>query len=147
MKIRSLMLAALLGVSSGQALATDIPTMEAQKRGQYYDVKDLYSDSGSQRAKDYIRSGHQVYAAMGASQAAYDDTGDRYQRIETLSDEIDKTPNIKAAADLQSRLLSEQLSLTNELVRQITMLNIQLSEMREDQRNTQAGDTRMAGVR
>lgn len=121
--------------------------LEAQKRGQYYDVKDLYADPGSQRAKDYIRSGNQVYAAMGASQAAYDGTEDRYQRIETLSDEIDKTPNIKAAADLQSRLLSEQLALTNELVRQIAMLNVQLSEMREEDRNKNAMAVKMTDTK
>lgn len=58
-----------------------------------------------------------TYAAMAASEQAYNNAVARMETYETLLGELDKTEDLKASVDLQSRIAAENGIALNELMR------------------------------
>lgn len=58
-----------------------------------------------------------TYAAMAASEEAYNNASKRIDTYETLMTELDKTPDLKASIDLQARIMAENGMVLNELMR------------------------------
>lgn len=58
-----------------------------------------------------------TYAAMTASEQAYNKIPARIATYETLLNELNSTTDLKASADLQARILAENGLVLNELVR------------------------------
>jgi len=58
-------------------------------------------------AQAYDRRTETTYAAMAASEQAYNSASGRMDTYETLLSEIDKTQDLKASVDLQSRISAE----------------------------------------
>lgn len=54
------------------------------------------------------------------------------QRIHQLSQQIEKTPNVKAATDLNSRLIVEVAYLETEMLKLQSLLNQQLAQGRSE---------------
>jgi len=58
-----------------------------------------------------------TYAAMAASEQAYNNINDRIQIYEALLNELNNTQDLKASADLQARIMAENGMLLTELMR------------------------------
>lgn len=69
-------------------------------------------------AQAYSASAGATAAAAGLSQAAYDQTQARMQRVQQYLAQINGTPDLKAAIDLNARLLAE----VNEALTQLIQL-------------------------
>lgn len=83
----------------------------------------------------YAHSSGTTAAAAGLSQAAYDQSGVRMKRVQQYLSAIDGTTDLKAAVDLNARLLAE----TNEALTQLIQLEAAQMQM--------AGTTNAANLR
>lgn len=68
-----------------------------------------------------------IQAASVESETSFNDINERMKRIHTLSEEIEKAENTKAAVDLNSRLLTEIAYLQAENLKAQAILNQQLA--------------------
>lgn len=113
---------------------------DARKEGEQYPADTVFGDPDQKHAKSYEEEGQRLYATMGASQAAYKLTDQRLDDIESMSDQIDSANDLKAAVDLGNRIDTENAMLMNEMIRQISILNMQQAEQREYWRNQTGAD-------
>jgi type IV secretion system protein VirB5 len=119
---------------------------EARKRGEQYPTGTIFTDTEQVHAVAYAEEGDRLYAAMGASQTAYERTNQNLENIEAMTDQIDQANDLKAAVDLGNRIGAENAMLINELIRQISILNIQQAESREQWRNQAGADLHRADM-
>jgi type IV secretion system protein VirB5 len=68
-------------------------------------------------AKALDRRTETTYAAMAASEQAYNNAAGRTETYETLLTELDKTEDLKASIDLQARIAAENGMALNDLMR------------------------------
>lgn len=78
----------------------------------------LYPAGGGRNADAlaHTASASTTAAAAGLSRAAYDQTQRRMQRVQQYLDEIDNTEDLKAAVDLNARLLAEMNESLTQLI-------------------------------
>ncbi len=121
---------------------------ETQKarEGEIYTTDKIFDKEDSNAAKGYSSEGQRLYSVMGMSRDTYNRTEERMEIAESLSEEIDMATDMKAATDLGNRISVQQIHSTNELLRQISLLNIQLAEQREREYNRKGGDTYMSAT-
>ncbi|MDB5986952.1 MAG: type secretion protein VirB5 [Nevskia sp.] len=82
----------------------------------------------STNAVAYTASTGATSAAAGLSQAAYDQTQARMQRVQQYLAQINSTPDLKASIDLNARLLAEvNESLTQLIQLQAAQIQVQSS--------------------
>jgi type IV secretion system protein VirB5 len=68
-------------------------------------------------AQAFDRKTQTTYAAMAASEQAYNNAATRTETYDTLLGEIDKTPDLKASIDLQARISAENGMALNDIMR------------------------------
>ena len=79
---------------------------------------DAYSsDPNGPLSQSLDRRTNTTYAAMAASEQAFNNIGQRVQIYESLLSELNNTQDLKATADLQARISVENGLLMNELIR------------------------------
>lgn len=84
--------------------------------------------SNSLKAKTYIDNAKTNLAGLSVSEYSYNALQDRVKRLQGLLNQIESTPNQKAAQDLQTRVLAEIGFLQVELLR-VQSVQAQLSAM------------------
>lgn len=94
---------------------------------------DFYAnvDGKVKEALDYVMQDVSNGTALNAS--VYQGTGQRQQRLTQMANSIDGAADMKAIADLQARIASEQSMLLNELIRVQSM-----NAMAENNRRVQS---------
>jgi len=80
-------------------------------------ASEIWDDTSTPRAQRYQRGVNYTVNTMAISESAYEVAAQRNLTIEALQEELDKTTDLKASIDLQSRILIEQSYINNELVR------------------------------
>ena len=88
------------------------------------DVKLLSPDPKNRNVVSYQVSTSNTQAAFAATESIYNSIQNRLQTIEALTQEIDKTDNIKNSMDLNSRIAAENGFLNLDMAR---LASIQLS--------------------
>lgn len=83
-------------------------------------------------SKAYKRQVDTTFAALAASEGAYNNATKRTENYETMLDELNNTADIKAAIDLQTRANIENGMVLNELTRLIS-LQVQQDAARTNQ--------------
>lgn len=73
------------------------------------------------RSKAYERQVQSTFAALSASEGAYNNAAKRNENYETILEELNTTTDIKAAIDLQTRANIENGMVLNELTRLISL--------------------------
>jgi type IV secretion system protein VirB5 len=73
--------------------------------------------TANRTAAAYERSRSSALANLAMSEKVYNDSTQRVNTYETFIAQIDRTPDLKASADLQSRIQAENGLLMNELLR------------------------------
>ncbi len=135
-------------IESGVAVAhqTEMQTAarEAREAGERYSTGDIYDDSDWETAKEYTRQAQKIYTVIGATQTAYDGTEKRFENLEALNGQIDTATDIKAATDLNNRILIENAALSNEVIRQIALNTLTQAQSSERAHNMKAADVRAA---
>ena len=81
------------------------------------DDKLLSQDPKNRNVVSYQMSTGNTQAAFAATEAIYNKIQDRLQTIESLTQEIDKTDNIKNATDLDSRIAAENGFMNIDMAR------------------------------
>ena len=77
----------------------------------------LPSDPTGPIAQAVDRRNNTTYAAMAASEAAYNNISTRIETYEDLLEELNNTTDLKASVDLQARITAENGMILNELIR------------------------------
>ncbi len=105
----------------------NIPTGALGTQSIYNNLYDEYSpltgsalmpsDPSSNVAKAIDRRTETTYAAMSASEQAYNNVPVRMQTYETLLDELNSSDDLKTSVDLQARITAENGVALNELMR------------------------------
>lgn len=133
------------GAAAAAAQAqTQQAARDARTAGQRYAAPDIYPDVAVPDAVEYIRQANQVYTQIGYGQTSYARSTQNVADVEALSDEIDSASDLKAAVDLQNRLIAQNGILTAELIRLQSTNHINAAEEREDELNRRAADVAMA---
>ena len=98
---------------------------DVQRASQAFAMTQGITQTGAQvfpgnpgNAQAYTASTGATAAAAGLSQAAYDQTQARMQRVQQYLSQINSTPDLKASIDLNARLLAE----VNEALTQMIQL-------------------------
>lgn len=113
---------------------------------QNYEAEDLFEEGQETMMEEYELNAKRVFGTMGISQTAYNNTDKRVEKVELLAESIEVTENQKSSTDLNSRIAAEQAILTNELIRQVSIQNIQETEKREQDHNDRAADIKSSKV-
>lgn len=79
------------------------------------------SSSHGREVKSYTLAKSNTQASFAAAEAVYDQIEKRIQTIEALIRQIDQTPNMKAAMNLNSRIVAETGFVSLDLARLNTM--------------------------
>jgi type IV secretion system protein VirB5 len=82
----------------------------------------------STAGKLFTKERQQAAVNMAAIQKSYDASYDRLINLQTLIEQIEKSPSAKNIADLSARIQGEQLFLTNETNRLLAMAQMQQSQ-------------------
>lgn len=98
------------------------------------DVKLFSQDPSNRNAASYKLSTDNTRAAFSATDAIYNKIQDRLKTIETLTQEIDKTANIKNATDLNSRIAAENGFLNIDMAR-LSTLQLSLQTAMQNNQN------------
>ncbi|MDD9900375.1 MAG: hypothetical protein OXT65_05305 [Alphaproteobacteria bacterium] len=77
----------------------------------------ITQDPESAIAKALDRKTETTYAALAASEQAYNNSAGKIKTYETLLDELNRTPDLKSSIDLQARIAAENGIALNELTR------------------------------
>lgn len=77
----------------------------------------LPADPSGPIAQALDRRNTTTYAAMAASEQAYNNISSRIDTYENLMEELNNTTDLKASVDLQSRIAAENGMILNELIR------------------------------
>lgn len=96
------------------------------------DIKLLSPDPKNRNVVSYQMSVGNTQAAFAATEAIYNSIQNRLQTIESLTQEIDKTDNIKNSMDLNSRIAAENGFLNIDMAR---LVSLQLSLQANIQNN------------
>ena len=75
------------------------------------------SDPNGAISQAFDRRTGTTYAALAASEQAYNNIGARIQNYEAMLSELNNTPDLKASTDLQARISAENGLIMNELIR------------------------------
>lgn len=86
----------------------------------------LPSDPNGPIAQALDRRNNTTYAAMAASEAAYNNISTRIEAYENMLEELNNTTDLKASIDLQARITAENGMILNEMIR-LQALQIQQS--------------------
>ena len=81
----------------------------------------------------YETEGNAAYTSLGMGRASMKQTSIRLARVESLMGQIDSATDLKAASDLNNRMLGQLNILLNEVIRLQSVQLIQNSEMRARQ--------------
>ncbi len=98
------------------------------------DVKLFSQDPNNRNAASYKLSTDNTRAAFSATDAIYNKIQDRLKTIETLTQEIDKTANVKNATDLNSRIAAENGFLNIDMAR-LSSLQLSLQTAMQNNQN------------
>jgi len=120
------------GVSAGNQQEVYDAITTALNNGQQYGANEIYHRTDTKEAIEYVKQANQIFTSMGISQSTYEATERRYGNIELLTDQI--------------RILTESTAYLNELIRQVSMMNIQRSEERGKLHNQNASDRRSSNA-
>ena len=77
----------------------------------------LPSDPTGPIAQALDRRNNTTYAAMAASESAYNNISTRIDSYENMLEELNNTTDLKASVDLQARIAAENGMILNELIR------------------------------
>jgi type IV secretion system protein VirB5 len=77
----------------------------------------LPSDPTGPIAQALDRRNNTTYAAMAASESAYNNISARIDTYENMLEELNNTTDLKASVDLQARIAAENGMILNELIR------------------------------
>lgn len=77
----------------------------------------LPDDPSGPAAQALDRRNNTTYAAMAASEQAYNNISGRIETYENMLEELNSTTDLKASVDLQSRIAAENGMILNELIR------------------------------
>lgn len=77
----------------------------------------LPDDPSGPIAQALDRRNNTTYAAMAASEQAYNNISTRIEAYENMLEELNSTTDLKASVDLQSRIAAENGMILNELIR------------------------------
>jgi type IV secretion system protein VirB5 len=80
-------------------------------------AQSMPSDPNGAISKALDRRAGTTYAAMAASEQAYNNISNRISTYETLLDQLNNTTDLKASVDLQARISAENGMILNELMR------------------------------
>ncbi|MGH1377103.1 MAG: type IV secretion system protein [Alphaproteobacteria bacterium] len=122
----------LIGLNNASGLGAS----GLQTQGIYNDILSTYqpitganlipSDPTGSLASAHDRQSNTTYAAMAASESAYNTASQRLQGYETMLQELNNTQDLKASVDLLARITAENGILLNELMR-MQSLQMQLN--------------------
>lgn len=98
------------------------------------DVKLFSQDPKNRNSASYKLSTDNTRAAFSATDAIYNKIQDRLKTIETLTQEIDKTANVKNATDLNSRIAAENGFLNIDMAR-LSSLQLSLQTAMQNNQN------------
>lgn len=99
------------------------------------DTKLLSNNLQDRDVIGYKLSKENTQSAFAATEAVYNQLDKRLKTIETLVDQIDKTENVKATMDLNSRIVAETGFISLDLARLNSMqLNLQATLQNESNR-------------
>lgn len=95
------------------------------------------SDIGNSTAASSLDKRQSILAGMQTTaEAAYDQAGQRFDRLQVLVDSVDTASDAKAAADLQNRIQAEQVMMQNEQAKIAMMAQVQKVQQEQlDQQN------------
>ena len=102
---------------SGSDATADIYTGLLQTYDPVQGPKVFASDPNGALSKAMDRRTQTAYAAMAASEQAYNNLAGRIQIYETLLGELNNTQDLKASIDLQARISAENGLILSELMR------------------------------
>jgi len=108
-----------------------------------YAVDELYRDTATDDAQQYVKESNAVVAQISVGKSTYARSMQRIEDMEVLTGEIDSATDLKAAIDLQNRIQAEKGILTAELIRLQSAAHINASEQRINDHNLRAADTAM----
>ena len=131
-------------VAAANQVETQNAARDARAAGRRFAAPDIYPDVTTPDAVEYIRQANQVFTQLGVGQSNYSRTEQRVTNIEDLSGQIDTANDLKAAIDLQNRLIAENGILMAELIRLQSANHINAAEERLDEMNRRAADVAMA---
>ena len=117
---------------------------DARVAGERFAANEVYEDDTWAEAVEYIREANAVFTHIGVGQAQYANQTQKVEDIEDMIAEIDTANDLKAAIDLQNRILAEQALLHTELIKVMSAQQINMSEQRLNDHNRRASDRRMA---
>ncbi len=98
------------------------------------DVKLFSQDPNNRNAASYKLSTDNTRAAFAATDAIFNKVQDRLKTIEALTQEIDKTANVKNATDLNSRIAAENGFLNIDMAR-LNSLQLSLQTAMQNNQN------------
>jgi len=100
-------------------------------------LEDRNLEGLNQYYKDALRKrGDQAANDMAASATVFEESGERFERLQRLMDTIESASDDKAIQDLQARIQVEQVMLQNELVRAQAM-NATIQQQQQVERERQ----------
>ena len=118
-------------LQNAQTSAVAEEAKKVREQGERYTKQELFHRSPNSPAADrYNKTANSIYGSMAIGRESYKRTEDRLDTIEQLSEAIDTSTDIKAATDLNNRLLVELAVLMTESIRIQSASQIQYSEDR-----------------
>ncbi len=124
---------------NAQTEAVSAEARKVREEGERYTQTDLFQrEPNSYAAQRYGRYADSIYGSMAIGRESYKRTADRLATIEELSDSIDTSTDMKAAIDLNNRLLVELSILLTESIRIQSAQQTQMAESRQIELNDHA---------
>lgn len=114
--------------SNGQYTSLSGAVRGIQQANQLYTPQQMGLADGSPLANEIQQhtTTNAVYTAAG--QASYAETGQRVQQLQSFVDQIGQATTQKQILDLNTRIAAEQLFLSNEIVRLLSMQQMQAAQ-------------------
>lgn len=106
-----------------------------------FDLSASALSPASQAAQAFHSNARQIAINRAAAEESYHAASQRFADIQVLLDRIDQAPDAKDIADLQARLLAEQVMVQNE-ANKLSALH-QLTQAQHDLQAQQAAEQRM----
>ncbi len=121
-------LALTQGAANGQYTSLSGAVQGIQQANQLYTPAQMGLTTGSPQASEEQQ--HTATAAVytAAGQASYAETGQRVAQLQTFVDQIGQATTQKQILDLNTRIAAEQLFLSNEIVRLLSMQQMQKAQ-------------------
>ena len=109
------------------------------------ELKLFSPDPANRNLVSYQLSVQNTQAAFAATEAVYNKIQDRLKTLESLTQEIDKTDNVKNATDLNSRIAAENGFLNIEMARLNSMQLALQTVLQNNQNQTNANHAEFFG--